>query len=215
MAPVSTGKPSGYCRLIDEINSFCRFTFTRVNDREAQNFGLTEARFEELLDALRWGDEELFEHIFLQHFASCRSYLVREDQIDEDLAYDATMDALLTFRESLGRGKITYGNLRFLLTRMARQHLYKKLKKERALPLSDQPLPELPDDIELDDTSYGVLQQNWKKLGEKCKNLLEKIYFDGVKILEIASREDRTTKAVQKQKERCVQKLRKMMATTT
>ena len=183
-----------------------------MNSRETQNFGLTKERFDELLGQLSLGKEDLFEHIFLAHFGDCRNYLIREDGVGEDVAYDATMDAMLTFRESLGRGKIAYGNLRFLLTRMARQHLYKKLKKERALPLSENPIPDLPQDVDLDDPSYSLLQQSWKQLGEKCRALLERVYYDGVNMVEIAEQQQRSIAAVRKQKERCVIKLRKMMA---
>ncbi|MEM6769671.1 MAG: sigma-70 family RNA polymerase sigma factor [Bacteroidota bacterium] len=182
-----------------------------MNTRETQNFGLTEERFEELLAQLRQGNENLFEHIFLAHFADCRSYLEREDGVSEDIAYDATMDAMLTFRESLGRGKIAYGNLRFLLTRMARQHLYKKLKKERDLPLSEHPVPDLPEDLELDDTAFKQLQSSWRKLGDRCKALLERVYYDCISMVDIAKQEERKVGTVRKQKERCVKQLRGLM----
>lgn len=197
--------------VTDASKRIFRLTFIPVISRERQNFGLTKERFDELLEQLSLGKEDLFEHIFLAHFGDCRNYLVREDGVGDDLAYDATMDAMLTFRESLGRGKIAYGNLRFLLTRMARQHLYKKINKERSLPLSDQPIPDLPDELALDDASYQLLQQSWHKLGEACKALLERVYFDGVNMVKIAKEQQRTITAVRKQKERCVQKLRGWM----
>lgn len=206
-----TARRRRFCRQNDGNISRIPLTFPAVNTRDTQNFGLSEERFNELLQELRQGKEDLFEHIFLAHFADCRSYLEREDGVSEDVAYDATMDAMLTFRENLGQGKVAYGNLRFLLTRMARQHLYKKLKKERALPLSDQPLPDLSEDLELDESAYQILQKGWQKLGDRCKYLLERVYYDCISMVNIANQEERKVGTVRKQKERCVKQLRGLM----
>lgn len=175
---------------------------------ETQNFNLTKERFNELLLQLRDGEEQLFEHVFLQHFTDCRAYLIREDGVPEDLAYDATMDAFLAFREYLGRGTITYGNLRYLLTRMARQHLYKRMGRERSVPLDGAALPSLSDDPELESPQLDALRAGWKLLGDKCKSLLRRIYYCQQSMVEIARAEGRKEAAVRKQKGRCVGKLR-------
>lgn len=179
-----------------------------MTNTETQNFGLTQNEFSTLLQQLQRGDEGLFERAFLHHFADCRAYLIREDAVSEDLAYDATMDAFLAFRECLGRGTITYGNLRYLLTRMARQRLYKRLNKEKSFSRDGAVLPELGSDTELDDPAQDLLKQAWKKLGDKCKSLLRRIYYCQQSMVEIARAEGRKEAAVRKQKGRCVGKLR-------
>jgi len=111
-----------------------------MSSTNKKNFGLSHAKFEELCEGLRKdGDETLFEHVFIQHFEYCQQYLIREDQAPEHLAYDATMDALISFRARLANGSLTYGNLNWLLTRMARQHYYKFLRVPIPIDLANVP----------------------------------------------------------------------------
>ena len=180
---------------------------------EEKNFGLSEAEFKNLQNKLFAGDEQLFEHIFLRHFEPCLTYVVNEDKAPEDVAYDATMDAFLTFRMKVAQGKINYGNLRFLLTRMARQHYYKLAKKEQSVSLDlIQPSSEMPE-VELGDSAVELLQKGWKSLGEKCKKLLYAFYYLNRELKDIAIRTNRKPEALRKQKQRCVEQLRGLVAT--
>lgn len=179
-----------------------------MTNREDKNFGLSEAAFEELRKKLAAGDEALFEHLFLQHFQPCLAYVIREDQAAEDVAYDAVMDAFLDFRMRVAQGKINYGNLRFLLTRMARQHYYKRAKTEADTAL--EPLAEAGEepDLLLDPTATELLQRGWKQLGGKCRELLHAFYYLGKELKDIAAATERTPAALRKQKQRCIETLR-------
>lgn len=179
-----------------------------VTNAQEKNFGLSETEFNDLRDKLANGDEQLFEHVFLQHFQPCLAYVIREDNAAGDVAYDSVMDAFLTFRMKMAQGKINYGNLRFLLTRMARQHYYKRAKKEADTSL--QPLTDHGEqsDFELDPSSTELLQRGWKKLGLKCRELLHSFYYLNQELKDIAKATDRTPAALRKQKQRCVEKLR-------
>jgi len=184
-----------------------------VINTEDKNFGLSEAAFKDLQSKLRTGDEQLFEHIFLRHFEPCLKYVVSEDKAPEDVAYDATMDAFLTFRMKVAQGKINYGNLRFLLTRMARQHYYKRAKKENSVSLDlIQPPSETPD-MELGDSTVELLQKGWKSLGEKCQKLLYAFYYLNQELKDIAAKTNRKPEALRKQKQRCLEQLRRLVAT--
>jgi len=180
-----------------------------VTLEEKKNFGLSPDRFTELSDKLAHGqDEELFEHIFLIHFQDCLAYVVKEDQAPEHLAYDATMDAFLTFRMKIAQGKIQYGNLRFLLTRMARQHYYKRVKREFNLPLELADEQQVAPEILLEPTVHDLLSKGWEKIGQTCKQLLRDFYYRGKALKEIASATDRKPEALRKQKQRCLADLR-------
>lgn len=180
---------------------------------EEKNFGLSEAAFEELQKKLSTGDEQLFEHVFLRHFEPCLKYVINEDKAPADVAYDVTMDAFLTFRMKVAQGKIKHGNLRFLLTRMARQHYYKRAKKENSVSLDlIQPPSETPA-IDLDDSAAEMLQEGWKSLGEKCRKLLHAFYYLNQELKDIALRTDRKPETLRKQKQRCVERLRGLVTT--
>lgn len=175
---------------------------------EQKNFNLSEAGFNELREKLVKGDEQLFEHIFLQHFQDCLTFVIREDKAEEDVAYDATMDAFLTFRLKLTQGKINYGNLRFLLTRMARQHYYKRAKKENSVGLDLIQNMISDANFTSDADAMELLQRGWSTLGEKCKQLLHAFYYLGQPMKQIAARSDRKPEALRKQKQRCIDQLR-------
>jgi len=179
-----------------------------VTTLEQKNFNLGEAEFNELREKLIKGDEHLFEHIFLQHFEACLNFVVREDSAEEDVAYDATMDAFLTFRQKLIQGKINYGNLRFLLTRMARQHYYKRAKKETSVDLDLIQSLIVDENFTKDTDAMDLLQRGWSTLGDKCKKLLYSFYYLSEPLTKIASRTNRKPEALRKQKQRCVDQLR-------
>ena len=172
-----------------------------------KNFGLTEDAFSDLADSLRGGDDGLFEQIFLQHFESCMSYLKRQYKATHEDAYDASMHTLLEFHHRIRDGKIQYGNLRFLFTRMAGQYYFKWIKKENlTTELSDLDLADPPEDV--DPEMLAVLDKAWNLLCDKCRGLLKAFYYDKKTLAEIAEAQEKDPAAIRKQKQRCVEKLR-------
>lgn len=181
-----------------------------INVPEDNNFGLSAERFAELSQQLARGeDEELFEHVFLEHFETCLNFVIQKDQALEHLAYDATMDAFLTFRMKITQGKIHYGNLRYLLTRMARQHYYKRAKKESSIGLDNIQDPAVAPDVDFESSAWDLLADGWSKLGETCKKLLYAFYYRNQALKDIALATDRKPEALRKQKQRCLETLRK------
>lgn len=181
-----------------------------VDNTRALNFGLTEQEFTDLTERLADGDEQFFEHVFLAHFEDCMSFLVRTDGAAADLAYDATMEAFYAFRTKVAQGKITYGNLRFLLTRMARQFYVKALRREP----SDATIPEFAeeDDATFSDETFRLLRAAWRRLGEKCRVLLDAYYRKDQSLREIAEATAQNYAALRKRKQRCMEKLKGWVA---
>jgi len=175
-----------------------------------RNFGLSEPAFKEMHEALKEGDQRLFEQVFLCHFKDCVAYLCRKDQAEAQEAYDAVMEALLRFRDLLAAGKLTYGNLRYLFTRMARQELQRNRKRQgifTSIPVTALDLPE--EDIELCPEDFALLSRAFQSLGKDCRQLLRGFYYGRRSLKEIAAEEGRTDAAVRKQKSRCVATLRR------
>lgn len=174
-----------------------------------KNFGLTEAEFNKLLLELEKGNESLFEQVFLTHFEDCCKYLMSTYNASSEDAYDASMNTMLEFCKRLKSGRIAYGNLRFLFTRMAGQVYLKWIKKQNKLTgLENMDLLEAPEEI--DDETYVVLNKAWDGLLKDCQTLLEAFYYSGATLEHIAAELNRSAVAVRKQKQRCMEKLREL-----
>jgi RNA polymerase sigma factor (sigma-70 family) len=179
---------------------------------EENNFGLTEHQFADLAAKLAQGDQRLFELAFLRHFTDCYNFLLQEDGAPADLAYDATMEALYNFRCKVEKGKIKYGNLRFLFTRMARQYYYKRLRKENHTSIEEiRVLIDEEEDVSFEEDAFILLRTAWLSLNDECKKLLHAFYYQESTLLEIASATAQGYAVVRKRKQRCVEKLRTMM----
>lgn len=175
----------------------------------AKNFGLTPEAFDLLLHKLKARDETLFQTIFLAHFEDCMNYLKSRFSLQHERAYDITMDTLLIFRRRLLEGKIRYGNIRFLFTRMASQLYLKEINRQ--LPKEEMSeIQAMLDETEepIDEESLGLLRQAWEKLCETCQNLLRRFYYHQATLKEIAEEQQKNAAALRKQKQRCVEKLR-------
>ena len=182
---------------------------TNTSDRLSKiNFNLTEVEFHHLVDELKHGREDLFEKIFLSHFSDCMSYLKSNYRIPHSEAYDLSMDTLIDFRAGLISNKYTYGNLRYLFTKMASQRLYKNKKKESRITITNE-CPEIEDIIEEpNDEDKYILKKAWMSLEPKSQSLLKKFYYDKMKLKEIGEAENISHSAIRKQKERSIIALR-------
>lgn len=183
---------------------------TTTEIMKQKNFNLTEDEFKTLCIELKNGDESLFEKIFLAHFADCISFLKSKFRMQHEVAYDVTMDTLLDFRVAILRDKISYGNIRFLFTRMASQKYIRSQRKEIVTQeiQSDTDLLLSGDESPVDADDLVYLDKAWAKLGEGCQQLLKSFYYDKVKLSEIAAYMEKSAPAARKQKERCLNLLR-------
>lgn len=173
----------------------------------AQNFGLDEKTFLQLVDDLREGNVVLFETIFLEHFEDCMTYVKRNYSASHDNAYDATMDTLIAFRQRLVDGKVHYGNLRFLFTRMASQHYMRQNKKQNNIVYEiDEQTPDLlNNNYSEEDTKR--LNRAWQHLKAECQELLKQYFYQNITLSRIAEKTGRSAAAIRKQKERCQNRL--------
>lgn len=174
------------------------------------NFGLTETGFNKLVDALKAdSDTRLYEEIFLHHFEACLLFLKKKYRIAHHDAYDATMETLLEFGKRLRDGRIKYGNLRFLFTQMAGQIYLRKIRKDP--PTEELYKIEIQEEPEyIEDRTLIVLDKAWNELGVRCKELLKRHYYKGINLQLVAEEYEQSAAATRKQKQRCVEKLRKL-----
>ncbi len=165
----------------------------------SKNFGLSETEFEEMKTNLLTGDESIFERIFLKHFDNCISYLVKNNRIDRELAYDITMETLIDFRKKLINNKINYGNLRFLFTKMASQKHLKQIREDK----KKKDLSSLYEDESLE-PDLEIMEKALDQLGAACKDLLKLNYYEKMSLKDIAVLKNVQAATLRKQKQRCL-----------
>ncbi|MEN0003886.1 MAG: sigma-70 family RNA polymerase sigma factor [Bacteroidota bacterium] len=185
-----------------------RFELLKQPKRMSQNFGLTETAFEQLVAELQAGNDQLFERIFLKHFEDCVKFITNQYRASWEDAYDASMECLIEFQHRLKAGKIHYGNLRFLFTRMAGQIYLKWIKKEQLKDTMEETFDVAEPPEQLDPELLEVLNMAWEKMCADCKNILKAFYYNGMPLNELAEKLQKKPAAVRKQKQRCLDKLR-------
>jgi DNA-directed RNA polymerase specialized sigma24 family protein len=156
---------------------------------------------------MKSGDETLFEKIFLSQFRICVQYLIAKFRIDYETAYDITMDTLIDFRQKIVCGKLEYGNLRYLFTKIATQ----KLSKSKEHPLEFDSWDEA-DEVEIDHVGNEkmciALENAWEVLTAEEKSLLEKFYYNDMSIVNISKLTNIPDFTLRKQKQRAVERLK-------
>ncbi|CAH0999483.1 hypothetical protein LEM8419_00783 [Neolewinella maritima] len=176
--------------------------------RAAKNFGLSEARFVRLAEELREGNPLLFETIFIAQVDFCKNTLQKTDGYTPEEAHEASMDALLYLRKLIINNKITYGNLRHLYIRIARQRYARKRGKHlRTVDMTPE-THDRPEDVPFEATEYEQLKAALSRLGEGCQRLLKSYYFLNNSCAAIAELTGNKAAAIRKQKSRCVTRLR-------
>ncbi len=173
-----------------------------------KNFGLTESDFLEMSEKLKQGDRFLFEQTFLAHFDDCMNFLKQTYRASHEDAYDASMDALLEFCKRLEAGKINYGNLRFLFTRMAGQIYFRRKKKQ--MPAIEPDVQIAIEEEEVSEEELQVLQKVLGDLCEDCTEIIKAFYYYDISLKDLALKYDKTPAALRKQKQRCMEKLKNL-----
>ncbi len=198
----------GWPLALEEISMKKLTSSGSTKTLQAKNFGLSPEDFQQLVDELHAGKDELYQQVFLEHFEDCMKYLKRQYRATHADAYDASMDTLLVFCDRLKKGRIQYGNLRFLFTQMAGQVYIKQQKKRTRYT-------EIPDNLDLIDdehidipqAAFDAFDSAWPELGEGCQKLLKAFFYDKVKLKDIAQQQGKSEAALRKQKQRCMGKL--------
>ncbi len=177
------------------------------NGSPNQNFGLRQDEFEEMLEQMQTGQDQLFEHIFLAHFDDCRKFLSSKFSMEYEVSYDITMDTMLEFRLKLLQGKIVYGNLRYLFTRMASNNYLSHMSYEQRLKqvLRDEEIEEI-----YQEDRFDKLTVAWKSLDESERTILTQYYYEDRSLKDIADANQVNDATLRKKKQRALDSLREV-----
>ncbi len=173
------------------------------------NFGLTKNEFEQFVDRVKDGDESLFIRVFNVHFKSSVRYIQNKFSISEEAAYDTCMDTLLEFRSKLKTGKITYGNVRFLYTKMAVHNYLDELKKKNKVGDAIQVFLGGKRDLSISESEFlSLLNSAIDVLDDSQRHMIKEIFYSGKDTEQIIEENEITYATFRKRKQRSIEKLK-------
>ena len=176
------------------------------------NFGLSKEQFDSLVLKLKKDDESLLTHIVENHFKSCIYYLTYNYKISESSAYDICLDTMLIFRKKILLDKISYGNLTYLFTRMAK-NIYIDIQKSRNRVEDAIKQFSERDDLykENEDLFFELLDKSVHELDSDNQKLLNDIYYSNKDIHLLAQENNISYPALRKRKQRMISKLKNIL----
>ncbi|MEM9546246.1 MAG: sigma-70 family RNA polymerase sigma factor [Bacteroidota bacterium] len=178
-----------------------------------QNFGLSSHQFDEMVKKLKDFDNALLDHIYHVHYEPCRDYLRERFTIDEEMAYDLFMDALVSFRAKILNGKITYGNIKFLYTRLTINCYMDRHRRKKRLDVAlSNFIKTINQGVEVVEEKYfNILQKCVSQLKDKDAALLRQLFLDEIPGEELAHQLGITYAALRKRKARALDRLKELM----
>lgn len=185
-----------------------------IVEKSKKNFGLFPEQFEMLSKDLRKGENRLFEMIYLAHFKKCQNFISKQFGIREPEAYDLTMDTLLIFRRGIMSGKIKYGNLEFLFTRMAYLlHLKRKKKLDKINKEEYAYLKNIEGKLSIEDkeAKLNQLEKAINNLNNQKQKFLQDHYQNKLKLTQMAKQSGESDSTIRKRKQRILEELRKSL----
>lgn len=173
------------------------------------NFGLTKNEFDQFVAKVKNGDESLFIQVFNVHFKSSVRYIQNKFSISEEIAYDTCMDTMIEFRSKLKSGKIKYGNVRYLYTKMAIHRYLDDLKNKNKVKEAIQVFMDTKSDLTVPESEFLALLNNAVEvLEDSQKHMIKEIFYSGKDTEQIIEENDITYATFRKRKQRSLEKLK-------
>lgn len=165
---------------------------------------------------LRSGDERAFEWVYNEYkegfLAFSKSYRLNSDELI-DIYQDATIALFQNFVEK--QLVLEKSTVKTYLYGIGKHLILKAAKRDAKMIRLDGSQNEI-DEIEVDEHDESERSQQlanaFKKLGEKCKEVLELFYYRGFSIKEIVNATDyKDENTVKSHKSRCMKGLREKL----
>ena len=168
------------------------------------------------ITTLRTGDAVAYQMVYEGYRDAFIAFASKYD-VDRDAILDIYQESMLVLYENIMKGKIKdfSSSIKTYLFGVGKFKLYEELRSQKKLVLvddfNDQEEIEEVETTELT-SQQKALKLHFQKLGERCRNILELFYLNGLRIKEImiaANYENENT--VKAQKSRCLKQLKTMM----
>ena len=168
-----------------------------------------------LADIIR--QNKAIKYMYVEYFAVILSYIKMNNGSEEDAA-DIFQDALLVFYKNSRKKdfKLNCTVKTYLYSICKNLWLYRLRSRKKEVRMNEKfetiPLEEDTLEILIENDHKNLISQLVGKLGDKCKQILTLVYFERLKMEEVAERvEMSSAQVVRNQKSRCMKKLKAMI----
>jgi RNA polymerase sigma factor (sigma-70 family) len=174
---------------------------------------------EEIVNGIAENNEHILQQIYLQNYTAVKNFVITNSG-DETDAQDVFQDAIIAIWLNVKEGKFKLLNgatIDGYLFQVARN---KWLDKVRSAPFKktmrlvndefDVSNHEEALNAENKDNRIAYMQSLYANLGEKCKAILNRFYFEKKSLAEIGDELNYDAETLRTTKYRCMMKLRKM-----
>ncbi|WP_417200674.1 RNA polymerase sigma factor [Bizionia sp.] len=169
-----------------------------------------------LIDQLKQQDLKCLDNIYRTYkkefFLFARKWALQEDDIA-----DVYQDTIINLYENIQNGKLKKlsSSLKTYLFAIGKFQVYKRLNKNKPKPLEEMTIYASEElkifEADSDNLKLQVLKKAFSKLGDKCKQVLELYYYEGLTLDEIQAFLKYSNKDVLKsQKSRCLKQLKEL-----
>lgn len=186
---------------------------------KVENNHVSEAD-DQIIDQFIRNENNVLEKTYRYNYKTVRNYVMKNSGTEAD-AKDIFQEAMMIAWLNLKEGKFTVRNefsLSAYIYKIAKFKWLDKLKSKEVRLTTKAGNYDF-EDIETESGDYNdaekklnYLRSLYNQLDDKCKEVLNRFYFEKKKLEEIASSMDYDTGSIRTIKYRCMQKLRKMHA---
>lgn len=185
----------------------------------AANTSFREYHASEVIEAFKSNDNHVLAAVYKAHFPNVRHFIVQNSG-EEDDAKDIYQEAVLALWNNIKLGKLdndSNTNIGGYIFQVARHKWLDKLKSKQHKSTMRLVRDEQPDQVDtgLDDSAQREAQIErllnlMAKLGDTCKSILRKFYYEKMSLEEIGGDLNYDAATLRTKKYRCMMQLRKM-----
>ena len=170
---------------------------------EKDNFGLTISEFQISVENMRNGSDGFLLNSLAKQLPESMIFLQNKFRMSRSESYDACMETFLQFREKVLAGKIKYGNLRYLYTRMCvNTVLDSKRNSDKITTAVEQFQSSIGLDAADSELFFEQLDTVISQLTTDQRKLVNEIYFSDDKLEKIAEKLEISYSNLRKKKQR-------------
>lgn len=174
---------------------------------------------EELIQGIKENQRGVITVLYIEVFPKVKSYILQNSG-DEDQAKDIYQEAFLVVWQKVKNGDFLPQNataMQGFLFQVAKNKWLDWLRSSRFKKESSiDSLPmEVSEEAEMDGQEENLLrlEQGFRKLGESCRDLLKRFYYEKISLQDLAKTFGWTPQTAKNNKYRCMETLRKLIKT--
>lgn len=165
--------------------------------------------------AIKLNNDKVLNALYVEHFEKVRQYILKNNGSDDD-AKDIYQEAFMAVWRNIRLDKFqpqnesSLGGYIYQIARNKWLDQLRSVKNKKTIPLEHDNTLVAQEEIVPDEQGayIDLVKNNYQQLGNQCKELLNRFYFQKESMRDIASHFTWTEATAKNNKYRCLQKLR-------